>query len=143
MKKHPHQNTIVVVLLALILGISGCSAVTGGHGTDAGHNEKANFGEPRFTIAVIPDTQNYVDNTQKQPISNEDFIMETTYLANHKEALGLAFVTHVGDIVEHGDGTKGTGDRFYGGEAEWDRALCALKILADADRLCQQIRRAD
>ena len=72
-------------------------------------------GDKRFTIAVIPDTQNYVDNTKTQPASVKDFIAETRYLALNKERLKLVFVTHVGDVVQHGDGTNGTpGDKHLG-----------------------------
>ena len=84
-----------------------------------------------FTIAVIPDTQNYVDNTKPQPGSLSVFKAETQYLADHKDAMSLVFVTHVGDVVEHGDGTNGApGNTAWGAGAEWDRAKCAMDILA-------------
>lgn len=87
-----------------------------------------------FTIAVIPDTQNYVDFTKPQPSSFETFKQETTYLASNKRELNLAFVTHVGDVVQHGDGTNGTeGDISYGAGSEWDLAREAMSILARAD----------
>jgi len=82
-----------------------------------------------FTIAVISDTQNYVDNNKTQPSSTEVFKLETTYLAAHKNKLKLAFVTHVGDVVQHGDGTDGSAP-VYGGSLEWDRAAAAMDILA-------------
>jgi hypothetical protein len=77
-----------------------------------------------FTVAVIPDTQNYDDNTKSQPDSLAPFLAQTQYLANHKSDLNLAFVTHVGDVVQHGDGTN------YGGSAEADRAVQAMNYLA-------------
>jgi hypothetical protein len=84
-----------------------------------------------FTIAVIPDTQNYDDNTKAQPGSNAWFIAQTSYLANHKSDMNLAFVTHVGDVVQHGDGTNGSpGNSSYGAGAEWDRAKEAMDVLA-------------
>jgi hypothetical protein len=86
-----------------------------------------------FTIAVIPDTQNYPDSTKPQPQSLATFLAETRFLAEHKNDLKLAFVTHVGDVVQHGDGTNGTpGDRTWGAGAEWDRAAQAMDILAAA-----------
>jgi hypothetical protein len=86
-----------------------------------------------FTIAVIPDTQNYVDNTKPQPGSLSVFKAETQYLADHKAKMGLVFVTHVGDVVEHGDGTNGTpGNTAWGAGAEWDRARAAMDIIAAA-----------
>jgi hypothetical protein len=77
-----------------------------------------------FTIAVIPDTQNYDDSTKSQPASLAPFLAETQYLADHKSDLNLVFVTHVGDVVQHGDGAG------YGGSAEWDRAAQAMNLLA-------------
>src|SRR5664280_838972 len=86
-----------------------------------------------FTIAVIPDTQNYVDYTHSQPVSLETFKQETGYLASHKRQMNLAFVTHVGDVVQHGDGTNGTPDDVtYGAGIEWDMAKEAMSILADS-----------
>jgi len=86
-----------------------------------------------FTIAVIPDTQNYVDDSRPQPRSARAFIAETAFLASHKDELRLAFVTHVGDVVQHGDGTNGQPeDRTWGAGAEWRRAEEAMDVLAAA-----------
>ncbi len=86
-----------------------------------------------FTIAVIPDTQNYVDELKPQPASLETFKQEIRYLAGHRHDLKLAFVTHVGDVVQHGDGTDGTpGSTKYGAGREWSRATEAMDILDDA-----------
>jgi Calcineurin-like phosphoesterase len=87
-----------------------------------------------FTVAVISDTQNYVDFLKPQPSSFETFKQQTTYLASNKRELNLAFVTHVGDVVQHGDGTNGTeGDITYGAGSEWDLASEAMSILAKAN----------
>jgi hypothetical protein len=86
-----------------------------------------------FTIAVISDTQNYVDETHAQPDGLAIFEQQTRFLASHKRQLNLAFATHVGDVVQHGDGTNGTpADTTWGAGTEWDRALEAMLILADA-----------
>ena len=83
-----------------------------------------------FTIAVISDTQNYVDFTHTQPFNEEFFISQAQYLADHRDELNLAFVSHVGDVVQHGDGTNGTpGDDSYGAGAEWVSAMKAMDIL--------------
>jgi hypothetical protein len=83
-----------------------------------------------FTIAVIPDTQNYTDIT-KPAGSNAVFTAETQYLADNRTSLNLAFTTFVGDIVQHGDGTNGTpGNTSWGAGAEWARARQAVDILA-------------
>ena len=89
--------------------------------------------ENAFTIGVLSDTQNYVDVTKSQPESTEVFNAQTQYLADNKNTLNLVFVTHVGDVVQNGDGTNGTeGDESYGGSLEWDRAYSAMAVLADA-----------
>ena len=107
MKKPFHPQAISALIL-LFLGIA------------VWFTAGAANGDNRFTIAVIPDTQNYVDNTKKQPASAKDFLTETTYLATHKNPLNLVFVSHVGDVVQHGDGTNGTrGDKSYAAQTEW------------------------
>ena len=84
-----------------------------------------------FTMAIIPDTQNYVDDTKPQPGSLSVFHAETRYLADRKDSINLVFVTHVGDVVEHGDGTNGTpGNAAWGAGTEWERARSAMNILA-------------
>ena len=90
----------------------------------------ATVGANSFTIAVISDTQNYSDATYPQPASRNNFIAQTQYLANNMNDMKLAFVTHVGDVVQHGDGTNGTpGNTSYGAGAEWDNAVMAMDIL--------------
>jgi hypothetical protein len=84
-----------------------------------------------FTIAVISDTQNYSDFTYPQPASINNFIAQTQYLASNMNDMKLAFVTHVGDVVQHGDGTNGVaGNSSYGAGAEWENAMEALNILS-------------
>ena len=93
----------------------------------------AGVGDNSFTIAVISDTQNYVDCRYQttSPPNNTYFIAQTQYLADHKDDLKLVFVTHVGDVVQHGDGTNGSpGDLTYGGTMEWDYAVAAMDVLA-------------
>lgn len=114
MKQSSYSRTM---LAALALGAF--LAPSGAHARDA------------FTIAVISDTQNYVDNNKPQPGSLRVFAQETRYLAEHARAMELAFVTHVGDVVQHGDGTNGSpGDASYGAGLEWIRATEAMDILS-------------
>lgn len=61
-----------------------------------------------FTIAVIPDTQNYVDYERQTaegfPFDARDLLIEQLqYVADHAESRGgdIAFVTAVGDIWQH------------------------------------------
>lgn len=93
----------------------------------------ASPGSNFFTIAVISDTQNYVDVTHQQPFNVNFFLSQTKYLADNINKLNLAFVTHVGDVVQHGDGTNGSsGNSSYGAGGEWVNAKSAIDILADA-----------
>jgi hypothetical protein len=87
-----------------------------------------------FTIGVIPDTQNYVDGGRPQPLNLNFFKAQTQYLAENASALNLRFVTHVGDVVQHGDcitcdyPTK----HHLAQSIEWDNAVEALDILDEA-----------
>lgn len=77
----------------------------------------------KFTIAVIPDTQNYCDTTKPQPSSSQIFIDEADYIASQKTKQNIVFVTHVGDVVQHGD--------LY--QVQWMYAQSAMNIIAGAD----------
>ena len=113
MRSTPYSNMLAAALAVSVL------APAGAHARDF------------FTIAVISDTQNYVDNNKPQPASLEVFKQQTRYLADHRNELKLAFVTHVGDVVQHGDGTNGTpGDASYGAGHERLRATEAMDILS-------------
>jgi len=93
----------------------------------------AKVGVNSFTIAVISDTQYYADYTHQNtnPPNLTYYTSQTRYLANSKDDMRLAFVTHVGDVVQHGDGTNGKpGDKTWGTGAEWDNAVMAMDILA-------------
>lgn len=96
----------------------------------------AGHGSEFFTIAVISDTQNYVDGTQPQPLNESFFLDQTRYLAEKKHELNLRFVTHVGDVVEHGDGSTIDYPAKYGTtqDIEWVNATKAIDVL-DAARI--------
>jgi hypothetical protein len=103
-------------------------------------HEQANY----FTVAVISDTQNYCDGTYNTPtnFTNRNFFKEqATYLAQNAKKLKLRFASHVGDVVQHGDGTP-TGLNFTNlwssytsnpTKIEWQNATDALDILDAAD----------
>lgn len=64
--------------------------------------------DDRFTIAVIPDTQNYLDYTHQTeegfPFDARDmFIKQMQYIAANVESAGgeIAFVTGLGDVWQH------------------------------------------
>ena len=94
-----------------------------------------------FTVAVISDTQNYSDVSLPQPRGADTFNQQMRYLVEQREAKNLAFVTFVGDIVQHGDGQfrkrvpGGAGDEFsaFDTRGEWDIANTAVSILGRAD----------
>ena len=50
-----------------------------------------------FTIVMLPDTQNYSEKLPKY------FHDQTKWIAEQEKTLNIAFVTHVGDIVQRGD----------------------------------------
>jgi hypothetical protein len=64
--------------------------------------------ETQFTIAVIPDTQNYIDYKQQRaagfPFDAADlFLEQMTYLAANARSQGgnIVFATSVGDVWQH------------------------------------------
>ena len=95
----------------------------------AGHNSEF------FTIAVIADTQNYSDGTHPQPLNVDFFLDQTCYLAERRKELALRFVTHVGDVVQHGDGSPMDYPAKYGAaqDIEWRNAVKALDVLHEAE----------
>lgn len=65
-------------------------------------------GDGKFTIAVIPDTQNYVDYTHQKETgfpfdAREMFLKQMAYIAAHVESAGgdIAFVSGLGDVWQH------------------------------------------
>lgn len=89
-----------------------------------------------FTIGVISDTQNYDDARANlgytQPFNNGFFQAQTKYLLENKEKLNVRFVTHVGDVVQNGDGSTCDYPTVYDEpqNEEWLNAQKALDILA-------------
>ena len=99
-------------------------------------------GDNFFTIAVISDTQNYTDGryqggtgSSTPGVVNLNFYMDQmNYLTANASSMNLAFVSHVGDIVQNGDGsTLFTPGNKYGQTAqncEWLNALQPMDVLA-------------
>lgn len=89
-----------------------------------------------FTVAVVPDTQNYSDIALPQPRGAETFDQQMQYLADQKGPKNIAFVTFVGDIIQHGDGqfrlpaTDTAPARTMDTRQEWDIANHAISILS-------------
>ncbi|WPF65313.1 MULTISPECIES: LamG-like jellyroll fold domain-containing protein [unclassified Corynebacterium] len=81
-----------------------------------------------FTIGVLPDTQFYsryatpdTGNLYRARYGVEPYLEQTRWLARHREELGIAFVTHLGDIVDQADVAQ-----------EWEVASAAMSVLDDA-----------
>ncbi len=72
---------------------------------------------PDFTLAAIPDTQHYVDSA-----NYPTFTAQTQWIVANRNALNIAFVTHLGDITQNIDAV----------EQEWKRADTSMKVLDDA-----------
>ena len=133
MKKSSYSR-IAPAVLALFIGISAWFA-------------PGAFANNTFTVSVIPDTQFYVDSgntlttspAYTQPNADDTakyFQAETQWLVNNKAALNLAFVTHVGDVVQNGDGTSNGATPLtpiWGPTKEYDRAFAAMQVLASAN----------
>jgi hypothetical protein len=79
-----------------------------------------------FSIAVLPDTQNYAKFAKNQPI----FELMTRWLVEYRQAWNLQYVLHVGDLVEQNDieegGGRGWGDQ--NSEEQWSSARRALEV---------------
>jgi hypothetical protein len=73
-----------------------------------------------FTVVVLPDTQYYSASLfGGRPAM---FTAQTSWIAANKVARNIAYVVHLGDIVEHGDRNQ----------QEWENADIALRKLEDA-----------
>ena len=93
---------LTAVLLGTLVAVAACE-----HAPDS----VASSGEPasgRFQIAMIPDTQNYVDYTHQRATgfaidASEQFIAQMEWIAQRGRASGgdIAFVAAVGDVWQH------------------------------------------
>ena len=54
-----------------------------------------------FSIAIIPDTQYYTEESQGG--NNSLFVAQTEWIAANREKENIAYVIHVGDVVDKGD----------------------------------------
>lgn len=73
--------------------------------------EPAAMNQGSFTIAVLPDTQNY---SEKHP---EIYLAQTRWIIENQKARNIACVLHLGDITNHNT------------EKEWENATQAMKLL--------------
>jgi hypothetical protein len=78
-----------------------------------------------FSVVLLPDTQFY--SAEINDAVKEIFTSQTQWIIDNREALNIAFVLHLGDIVQNGD-TYGDGTSA---EQEWIYASDALYLLED------------
>ena len=98
-----------VASVAVLLGLAGLAACQNDTVSAAEPVETTSVvSDDFFTIAVIPDTQNYLDYTHQLaegfPFdANEMFLQQMQYIADNLESEGgeIAFVTSLGDVWQH------------------------------------------
>jgi hypothetical protein len=66
----------------------------------------------RFTLAVLPDTQNYSE------FFPDTYLSQTQWLVNNRKERNIRFVSHVGDVVNNGDNRR-----------EWQNSQRAMDVL--------------
>lgn len=76
---------------------------------------------PDFVIGTLPDTAAYSEN---RPNRAATFLAQTRWYLENRDRLQLAFISHLGDFVEHGDLDGATSNL-----AEWLVADAALRTL--------------
>jgi len=90
----------------------------------------------RCTVAVISDTQNYVDASFPQPRGADTVLQQMQYIVDTKAAKNTVFATHVGDIVQNGDGRFRTGSNpnytYWDTQFEWQTMDTAMYKLTAA-----------
>jgi hypothetical protein len=114
------------------MGLVGAGIVAGGAIerrtfalTDTGIGRAPRPDDPRFTIAVIPDTQFLFDSDRGDPAP---LAASLAYLVDRRAEDNIAFVAHLGDIVENAaaDELRAAGRVF----AALDRAGMPYSVLA-------------
>lgn len=95
----PHRRTVLRAAAAA----PAAGAVGVGVGTDtasaAAHGGRFDADSPRFALAVLPDTQYLFDADSADPAP-----LRATFrhLVTERSADNIAFMTHLGDVTEHG-----------------------------------------
>lgn len=80
---------------------------------------------PDFTLGTIPDSQYYSENLNGR---SRHFFAQTQWYVDNRDALNLAFVSHMGDIVDKGDNNTPTRESNL---PEWLVADAAMKTIED------------
>ncbi len=94
------RTSVAIALIVLAFGLG--LAPTAAHAQDA------------WTLVAVPDTQHYTDHSSYV----DNFIEQMTWIADNVDSEQIKFVSHLGDIVQHGDSTL-----------EWNRAESAMQVI--------------
>ena len=80
-----------------------------------------------FAIAILPDTQNYAREVAKlgQPVK-EMWFAQTEWIITNRLTHNIAYVAHLGDIVQNGDIKQGVPNAI-----EWQNATNAMYRIED------------
>ncbi|MFJ3272147.1 LamG-like jellyroll fold domain-containing protein [Streptomyces sp. NPDC086776] len=82
-----------------VLGTQSAQAATGQPSTAGSGTHRFDTESPRFALAVLPDTQYLFDADSADP----EPLKETFhYLVAQRQEANIAFMTHLGDVTEHG-----------------------------------------
>ncbi|MGY5034132.1 metallophosphoesterase [Streptomyces sp. 900116325] len=82
-----------------VLGTQSARAATGQPSTAGSGTHRFDAESPRFALAVLPDTQYLFDADSADP----EPLKETFhYLVAQRQEANIAFMTHLGDVTEHG-----------------------------------------
>jgi len=103
--RHTVMLTATAVLMAIIMALFGCSSGSqkeAGESTDSSEQTPETVlseddADGKFTIAVLPDTQQEV--VSAPAIEGEHFRNRTEWLSDNAGDLDLRFVIHTGDVV--------------------------------------------
>lgn len=77
-----------------------------------------------FSIAVLPDTQNYArSNTTSVGGPNDYFAMQTRWIVNNAASHNIKFATHLGDVVNNAGAAGGAAN------PQWGVAVNAMNVL--------------
>ncbi|MFC4993744.1 metallophosphoesterase [Rubritalea tangerina] len=96
-------------------------------GTAKAVSASKGIGKEGWTIAVIPDSQNYAKFKKNQ----QHFDLMTEWIAKHMKAWNIQLVLHEGDFVEQNDIAQGGGPGFgdQNAEEQWRSAQRSMSTL--------------
>jgi len=105
---------LAAVSAGTLPGLLGCSDSSPGVGADSGPPD-GGAQDRKFMVVALPDTQHYANSYP------EIFKAQTQWIADNHQKEKIAFVTHLGDIVNNGPNLR-----------QWKNARAATDILDTA-----------